>query len=196
MLNQTLKGIKMKKGIYLALALIASLASGKAYAYSSPVSPDPKNGEGNIEYKYIVKAQVAGESGAIAKGDLLTYASAYDGYTVTNMQGNNNGSSQLALACIAAEPIASGDLGYHKCVTRGYIDYLSYVGGMAGFSVFDSLCVTASADAAPCSQPPGASAGNTSYSGTATAAVGRIKALQTKAAGTSGTNLKAIINIP
>lgn len=197
MLNQNFEGNqKMKKGIYFAITLCALFASERASAYSSAVGPDPKNGEGNVEYKFIVKSIVAGESGAIAKGDVLTYASAYDGYTVTNMQSANDGVSQNALACIASEPVASGDVGYHKCATRGYIDYLSYQGGAGGFTIFDSLCVTGSADVAPCSQPPGALAGNTSYSGTATAAVGRIKTLQTKAAGTSGTNLKVILNIP
>lgn len=186
----------MKKGIF-SLALIGALAlSGKAYAYNSPVGADPKNGNYDIEYKYVVKATVAGESGAITKGDILTYASAYDGYTVTNMQGDNNGFSQNAIACIAADNIASGDLGYHKCVSRGYIDYLKFNSGMAGFTIFDSVCVTASAAAAPCSASAGNVQGATSWSGTATAAIGRIKVFQTKAAALTGATLKAFINVP
>jgi hypothetical protein len=182
----------MKKLMFSVVALGAIITT-LAHGYNSPVASDPKNENFNVEYKYIVKSAVAGESGAIAKGDVLTYASAYDGYTVTKMGGGASVAQQLALACVAAEDIATGDSGYHRCVTRGYINYVKY-NATIPFSAFGNVCVNSNGVVEGCTGAKVA-VGVDGVSGTATAALGRIIPLQTKSSGT-GSDLKAIINIP
>lgn len=181
----------MKKVILSVLAL--AVMATPAHAYNSPAGADPKNGNYDVEYKYVVKSAVAGESGAVAKGDILTYASAYDGYSVTKMGGGASSAQQRAVACVAAEAIASGDVGYHRCVSRGYVDYVKYDGTIPIIAL-EPVCVNAQAAAEGCTLGAMAS-GAAGLSGTATAAGGRIVPLQSKASGT-GTSLKAIINIP
>ena len=181
----------MKKLILGAIALFA--LSTQAFAYSSAVGSDPKNGEGNVEYKYVVKSAIAGESAAVSKGQVLFYASAYDGYTVTNMgQSNTSADSQHAIACIAADAIATGDTGYRRCVTRGYVDYLYYDANAAAITQFRPVCGNNAGSVSGCGLAV-TSAQN--LTGSATAALGKIVPLQTKASGV-GNDLKAIINIP
>lgn len=181
----------MKKLLLSAIAF-AALAT-TAYGYNSPVASDPKNDNFNVEYKYVMKSAVAGESGAIAKGDVLTYASAYDGYSVTKMGGGASVPQQMALACVAAEDIATGDTGYHRCVTRGYINYLKYDATIP-FARYGNVCVNSNGVVEGCAVAKVA-VGVDGLSGTATAALGRIVPLETKTSGT-GSTLKAIINIP
>lgn len=182
----------MKKVIFSVAALALFVCSAAVtYAYNSPVGSDPKNSNFDVEYKYVVKSAVAGESSSIAKGDVLLYASALDGYTVVRVGGGNNVAAQHKVACVAAEDIATGDLGYHRCVTRGYIDYLKY-NATIPFTAFNPVCVNAEGVVEGCTL---AVTDAQNLSGTATAAGGRIIPMQTKSSGT-GSNLKAIINIP
>lgn len=181
----------MKKFVLVALAL--AFAATQAKAYNSPVGPDPKNGEANVEYKYVVKSDVSGESAAVSRGQVLFYASAADGYTVTNMgQANTSSDSQHRVACVAAEDIATGDSAYRRCVTRGFVNYLRYDAGAAAITALRPVCGNAAGSVSACGI---ADASGTSLTGSATAALGKIVPLETKSSGV-GTNLKAIINIP
>lgn len=184
----------MKKVTFSVIALALLVCSAVvSYAYNSPVGTDPKNGNFDVEYKYIVKSAVAGESSSIAKGDVLLYASALDGYTVVRVGGANTVAAQNKVACVAAEDIATGDTGYHRCVSRGYVDFLKYDATIP-FTAFNAVCVNAEGVVEGCVSGNLGPDGNT-LEGSATAALGRIITMQTKASGT-GANLKAIINIP
>lgn len=178
---------------FTLLVAVALMAATTAHAYNSPVGADPKNSNFNVEYKQIVKSAVAGESGAIAKGDILTYASAYDGYSVTKMGGGASVAQQKAIACVATDAIATGDTNYHLCATRGYIDYAKYDATIP-FTAFGNVCVNAQGVLEGCTVAVQAN-GAAGLSGTATANGNRIIPLQTKSSGT-GSNLKVILNIP
>lgn len=118
----------MKK-TYLTFGLAAILAlslSNQAHAYSSATGPDPKNATSNsgqeIETKLVVKSAASGSSQAIVAGDVLGYdQTAKDGYTVTKAITQDQRGLKT-LACVALEPIATGDTQYHPCITKGFVN--------------------------------------------------------------------------
>lgn len=171
----------MKKN-FAFLTLIGALALGSlnAHAYSSNAGADPKNGTPDMETKQVVKHTVAGESAAISKGHILSYASALDGYTVSRVGNSGVGADQNRAVCVAYEAIATGDFGYHDCVTKGFVDFLKYDATLP-ITAFHNLCVNTEGVAVACA----ASGGATRNTG--------IMALESKASGTG--TMKAIINL-
>jgi len=112
----------------LALLALPIIHVEQASAYSSNVGADPKNddpglgntGYGDLETKAIVKSATAGKSGAITPRRVLAYSSEADGYTVTrNVTRTIAGLKQLA--CVSMDNIATGDTGYYRCITKGFV---------------------------------------------------------------------------
>lgn len=167
----------MKKYFLLALALAFATT---ANAYNTTPGTDPKNGSPEVEYRQVMKTAVTGESSSLSKGHILSYASAADGYSVGRV-GDAGVAHHNRVACIAAEDVATGDVGYNLCVTKGYVDYLKYDATLP-ITAFHNLCVNAEGIAVACA----ASYGATRNTG--------IMSLETKASGT-GSTLKAIINL-
>jgi hypothetical protein len=176
----------MKISMILAVAILAmpfaaELTSHQAFAYSSNTGPDPDaGGEGELETRVMRKTTVGGESSSVSRGHILSYASAADGYTMTRI-GDTSGAGQNRVACIAKDDIATGDVAYHRCVTKGYVDFLKYDASLP-ITAFHNLCVSVEGIATACP----ASYGATRNTG--------IMSLETKASGT-GSTLKAIINL-
>lgn len=121
----------MKKFLILVMGLTLLAANvEKAHAYSSATGVDPKNddlpangtvdgGYGDYETKAVVKSTVAGVSGVVSKGLILQYTAIADGYTVSRNVSRSVPQERL-LACMALDSIATGDTGYHRCLTRGF----------------------------------------------------------------------------
>jgi hypothetical protein len=161
------------------LALALAFATQTAHAYSSVPGVDPKNGSDDVETKQVMKTAVAGESSSVSKGNILSYASAADGYSVSRIS-SGGASDHNRIACIAKEDIATGDVGYRRCVVKGFINYLKYDATLP-ITVFNTLCVNAEGVAVACA----ASYGATRNTG--------IIALETKASGTG--TMKAMIQL-
>lgn len=169
----------MKK--YLVLIGALALFSANAFAYSSAVGPDPDaGGEGEMETRVFRKTTVDGESSSLSRGHILSYASAADGYTMTRI-GDTAGAGQNRVACINVDTVATGDVAYHRCVSKGFVAFLKYDATLP-ITAFHNLCVNVEGIATACP----ASYGATRNTG--------IMSLETKASGT-GSDLKAIINL-
>ncbi len=166
----------MKKYFLLAFALAFATT---ANAYNTVPGTDPKNGSDEVEYRQVVKTAVAGESSSVSRGHILSYASAGDGYSVGRV-GDAGVAHHNRIACVAAEDIATGDVGYNLCVTKGFVSYLKYDASLP-ITQFNNLCVNAEGIAVACAVSYGATR-NTG-----------IMALETKASGTG--TMKAMINL-
>lgn len=139
----------------LALSLGAMVHPERADAYSSNAGADPdRTGIGNgssavfsndIETKAIKKSNAAGSSEALIAGLIVGYdAVAVDGYTVTRavpqtLVGLNT------LACVTTDTVATNDLQYHRCITKGFA-MVRYdgTGTNAGIVAGRPACVNAS----------------------------------------------------
>lgn len=124
----------MKKYLILALGLTllaSTIEAERAEAYSSAVGVDPKNeedpmnghgnsGYGDYETKAIVKSATAGKSEALVRGLIVAYSSEADGYTVTRAV-TRTVPGQRQLTCMTTDAVATGDTGYHACITRGFV---------------------------------------------------------------------------
>lgn len=183
----------MKTNLILALSVF--LFTGNAHAYVTG-AVDPVTGEGEKEYRAVKKSETAGVSDAVSKGDilLLDTVNNNDGYTVTRV-GATNVATTAKIVCIAAKAIATGNTGLVRCVSKGYVDYLKYdsTGVNGTISVGQKLCVNSVGAAVPCAAcDVGIPGVNNCALGTATDN-SPITSLSAKA-GTSGTDLKAVIN--
>lgn len=172
----------------LVIGLLLSLG---AFAYNSPTGADPKNENHDQEYKAVVKSAVATISDAVSKGHILSYTSVADGYTVSRV-GENTVLGTNKIACVAGVDIATGDVGYARCVTKGFVDFLRYDATTA-ISAGSKLCVNSVGAAVVCAACDNSTGNNSCKHGNATAESG-IVALEAKASGT-GSNLKALINL-
>jgi hypothetical protein len=195
----------MRNIIALALLLTSLCVSGNAFAYSSNVGADPVNGNHDVEYRVYKKSTTAGFSDAIAVGDLLSFSTQsgeVDGYTMTKV-GENTALDTNLIACVALDSVATGDLAYHRCQTKGFVDFLKYdattaivagqklcaltgvqYSGTAGFEGKAGTCAACQI---------GADDDNNCRLVSATAN-SAIISLEAKASG-SGSNLKAILNL-
>lgn len=118
----------MNKIIALALLITSLCVSGNAFAYSSNVGADPVNDAHDVEYRVYKKSTTAGFSDAIVRGDLLSYSTQsgeVDGYTMTKV-GENTALDTNLVACVALDSVATGDLAYHRCQTKGFVDFLKW----------------------------------------------------------------------
>lgn len=109
----------MKNILILALGLALSAS---AFAYEGN-TPDPKNGQGDIETKLFVKSAAAGFSDNISKGQMLAYGvqtGENDGYTMTHIIGQTV-PGQNEVSCLSLDDVATGDTGYHLCQTKGFV---------------------------------------------------------------------------
>jgi hypothetical protein len=141
----------MKKSLILALGLSLFAATAfhveKAAAYSSNVGADPKNddpgfgntGYGDLETKVFVKSATRGKSASISPRRVLAYSSEADGYTLTR-QVTQTGAGQGMLACVSMGDVASGDTGYHRCITKGFVR-LKYNGATYAIAAGVKACV-------------------------------------------------------
>jgi hypothetical protein len=186
------KGRKMKKFYSIAvLTLVGTLIGVHALAYNSPVGTDPKNENFNQETIQAVKSASSGVSDAIVAGDVLSFSSASDGYTVTRVGAATVLGNRL-IACVALQDVATGNTGYFPCVTRGFVQKLNFNASTA-IEVGDKLCTNTSGQAVICTAcsatVPGA---NGCEQGQGTEDSG-IVALEARSAG-SGYGIKAYIN--
>lgn len=174
---QILGDFKMEKLIVLALAVFLS---ANAFGYSTPVGSDPIQGTHDQEFKQIVKSTVSGESSSITRGNVLSYAAVVDGYTVTRIgAAATSVTGQALVACIAARDVATGNVNYVPCVTKGFVDFLKYDATVA-IVAGAKLCTNTEGVAVACNNPA--------------ASASSIIALEAKASGT-GSNLKAMVNL-
>lgn len=165
---------------HLILIAVLALGSLNAFGYSSNPGADPINGSPDLESKVVVKSTVNGVSDAISKGDILSYSST-DGYTVSRVGANSAAGANL-MACVADRAIAtsnSATVARANCLTKGYVDFLSY-DATTPIVAGTRLCVNTLGRAVTCAADATANSG--------------IIALEAKASGT-GSNLKAIINL-
>lgn len=137
----------------LILALVA-LFGTNAFAYDSAPSGDPGQGFVDYETKTVVKSETAGYSDAISKGHGLFYENAaLTGlYTVSREYSgtyNTALATRLNEACIAAQDVATGNVGGFRCVTKGYVDYALYSVNTVNCPITagDYLCITDAATA-------------------------------------------------
>lgn len=131
----------MMKLIALLLT-IGFCFSGNAFAYSSNTGADPVNGSPNVETKVYKKSTTAGFSNAIARGDLLslsTQTNEVDGYTMTRVGENTSNDTNL-VSCVALDTVATGDLAYHVCQTKGFVDFLRWDASAAAIVAGQKLC--------------------------------------------------------
>lgn len=170
----------MKKLIILAALLLPV----GAFAYVTSAGSDPSVTP-DKEYKAGVKSVVAGISDKIAaEGELLTYTSSNDGYTVTRVgAGGTSVWGSRGIAGVATKIVATGDTGYFLMQTRGYatVKYDASVGAQhpsAGIVRGDVLCANTVGAAIPCLHAASAS---------------KVIALEAKDNGTTGSNLKVLI---
>lgn len=182
------------------LAIVLFFASTLAFGYSSGVS-DPKNSSYPIEYRSVVKtasgSDASGLSSSISKGHILTLDTANNptGASSVTRIGENSVLGVHKTVCVAADAIATGDVGSHKCVTRGYVDYLRYDASTA-ISIGMKLCANAEGVAVACAACTEGGDPDTNTNcrfGNATDSSGIIS-LESKSSGT-GSNLKAFIRI-
>lgn len=189
----------MKKHLILALglALLGTLTpEQKAHAYSSATGVDPDysnvgNGEApsllshDVETKAVKKSATAGKSKALVSGLVVQYSTEADGYTVTRAVTSGLGQNQLA--CVTTDEVATGDTGYHRCITKGF--------SRVRYNVVDATRAIVAGRAA-CVNADGIVQG-CAFSGPdaveATANTGIIP-LESKSSG-SGTDLKVILNL-
>lgn len=167
------------KNVFLSVVMLALGAN--AFGYSSPAGVDPKNGTFDQEFKAVVKSAVNGESASVTQGHVLSHAAVVDGYTVTRIAGGAIGNvlAQAKVMCIAAEDVATGDVGYAKCLTKGFVDFLKYDATVA-IVAFSKLCANTEGVAVACTGTEATQSG--------------ITALEAKASGT-GSNLKAMVDL-
>lgn len=183
----------MKKQI-LIVALMAVTFSGKAFGYASGQS-NPPGGSPEREYRVVVKSASAGLSDAVSKGNILKFeTAANDGYTVTRVGANNVATTSL-IACIAEKAIATGNDAGVRCISKGYVDFVTYdASGGYGIRAGQKLCMNAVGNAVACAACDNALGYvNSCWLGTATAN-SPITALEAKAPGTTGSDLKVYIN--
>lgn len=153
--------------IFLILALAVLLAP-KAHAYSSPTGVDPRNNTsgrtGNeIETKSVLKSATAGSSQALVPGIVVSYdTTAQDGYTVTRAVPQTLAGQNL-LACVVLDNVATGDLAYHPCISKGFT-YVQYDGTTFKIDAGVPACVDAAGKVRGCARN-GAAAENTANTG-------------------------------
>jgi hypothetical protein len=162
---------------FLALCLAALLVPVGAFAYQ--VQKGDPDTAGIKEFRPVKKSAVAGVSDAIlAAGELLSYSAAADGNTVTRV-GDGTVLKGGLIACAAKEAIATGDTAYHLCQTRGYAT-VKYDATSLEWDDGESLCVNSVGAAVNC-----AAAGSKTG----------VIALEAKARGTSGSDLKVMLKL-
>lgn len=168
----------MKKYIILLLAVVLPVL---AYGYSSQVGLDPSTSS-EIEYKSVFKSNTAGWSDAVTSGDLLTYTTDLDGYTVTRVGSALGVYAQKqggAIACVADRAIASGSATAVPCVTKGGKVTVNYsVTAPAWINAGENLCANNAGQAINC----GVAASNSG-----------VVSLETVNAAGTGT-IKAVVN--
>ena len=177
----------MKKYLSLVALFALVIGSTNAIGYNSPAGSDPKELNHDREFKQVMKtvfgADSTGLKAAISRGHVLTYVvgedGSHDGYTVSRI-GANTPAGQRVVACIADDSIATGDVGYHKCVTKGFVDFAKW-DATAPIAAGTRVCANAEGVLVDCTVLA------------ATANVGIIS-LEAKAAGT-GNNLKVMVNL-
>lgn len=175
----------------LTLFAISTLHVEKAEAYSSAVGVDPKdnedlNGNGNggygdYETKAFVKSATSGESGAVSRGQMLSFGSEDDGYTLTRSKTRTIPNQRL-VSCMAIDSVATGDKGYHRCITRGFVR-VKY--DASSFPIVEGVqaCVDASGIVTGCNNANGEATVNTG-----------IIPLESRASGT-GNYLRAVLHL-
>lgn len=184
----------MNKQILL-VTMLALTVSGNAFGYTSGQS-SPVDGAEEREYRVIVKSATAGFSDAVAKGNLLKLdtINSNDGYTVTRVGANNVATTNL-ITCIAEKAIATGTDSQVRCISKGYVDFVTYdASGGFGIRAGQKLCMSAAGLAIPCAACDAGTPGfvNDCRLGTATQN-SPITSLEAKASGT-GSDLKVYIN--
>lgn len=140
----------MKKILLGTLALV--FMTGTVHAYTSGQA-DPLSGIRSLdaEYRTVVKSTTAGFSDAILIGDILSYDTnnVQDGYTVTRV-GENSVVGAARNACIAVQAIATGDIGEHRCLSKGIAPYASFSAVSKSFVIGQKLCANTSGQAVVC----------------------------------------------
>lgn len=175
----------------LALFAISTVHVEQAEAYSSAVGVDPKdndemNGNGNggygdYETKAIVKSATAGKSEALERGLIVAYSSEADGYTVTRAVTRTvPGLRQLT--CMTMNSVATGDTGYHRCITKGFVR-VKYDATSYPIVVGVHACVNARGVVTGCDNANGEATVNTG-----------IIPLESRSAG-SGNYLRAVLHL-
>ncbi len=161
------------------LALMVAALFVPAYAFAYQVQAGDPGTAGVKEFKPVVKSAAASVSDAVlAAGELLSYSAAADGKTVTRVSDGTVLKSGL-LACAAKEAIATGDVAYHLCQTRGYAE-VKYDATSLEWAAGESLCVNSVGAAVNCN---------------AVGSKSGVIALEAKARGLSGSNLKVMLKL-
>lgn len=183
----------MTKQILLVAVAVLTFA-GSAFGYDSGTS-NPQGGTPEREYRVVVKSATAGFSDAVSKGNILKLdtINSNDGYTVTRVGANNVATTGL-IACIAEKAIATGTDGQVRCISKGYVDFVTYdASGGYGIRAGQKLCMNGVGQAVPCAACDNALGFvNSCWLGSATAN-SPITALEAKSSGT-GSDLKVYIN--
>lgn len=170
--------------------------AGNAFGFVSGAA-DPAKSSPDVMYRHYVKSETAGVSDAVSKGDILSLdvANNNDGGTLTRV-GANTTVGAAKVACIAANAVATGNVQNNRCVTRGYVDYLSYDASAVAIAIGSKLCsnaVGAAVVCAACTPTEDGNGDNDCKFGNATESSG-ITSLEAKSSGT-GSDLKVIVNI-
>jgi hypothetical protein len=168
---------------YLLLAALVLLPIN-AKAYVSASGNDPRVGGYDVESKSVLKSEVATYSDAVSKGHALFYADTElaGAYIVSRYYSGtyNTAAANNLSACIASRDVATGDVAIFGCQTKGYVDYARYDATIA-ITIGDFLCIGTAA----------------SVKGVLVTCAANIRspfvALETKAPGTSGTDLDVLI---
>lgn len=187
------KNILILAGLALLAAPLTVILEEEASAYSSNAGADPdrsgigdgssSNLGGDVETKAIKKSATSGSSQALVPGLIVGYdATAADGYTVTRAVPQTE-LGQKTLACVTVSDVASGDSGYHRCITKGFARVRYNGTGTKAPAAGLQICATADGHARACDL--GSAVEATANTG--------IRALESKSG--SGTDLKVLINL-
>ena len=169
----------MKNVLLIALSL---LVTGSAFGYQTLVGSDPSS-TAVKEFKQAQKSETATVSDTIVGNELLSYDAANtpsNAYVVTRVGAGQTAISGSALIVGAAtKAVASGDTGYFLVQTRGYatVKYDATGNGNA-IAIGERLCANSVGAAVKCLHA---------------ASHSKVIALESKANGLSGTNLKVLI---
>jgi len=192
-LQQYKKGKIMK--LLTLILFVLCLSASNAYSYTSG-NADPFNDVPDREHGTIIKSATSGVSDAISRGDILSLDvdNTNDGGTATRVGANTTIGSQQVV-CIATQAIATGNINNIRCLTKGFVDFLSFDASTA-IAEGSKLCpnaVGAAVVCAACAPTAGGSGDNDCKFGNASESSGIIS-LEAKASGT-GTDLKVKVNI-
>lgn len=177
----------MKKILFGILAVVFTTAT--AHAYTSGQANPIAYGSYDQEYRTVVKSTTAGVSDAIVVGDILSYdiTNNNDGYTVTRV-GSNTVNGVNAVACIATQAIATGNIQEFRCISKGYVPAISYVGdGTNAIVANQKVCANSSGQATTCATCDNTTGANSCKYGPGATPNSAITSLSAKGANGSGT---------